>query len=226
MKKSIHSAIIAVAASLAPLASNAAGLPGPYVGLGFGIGQPTTIVDDYDCNITCTSWNENSRMGATLGVEGGFNWNLSPATMVGVDADFSGTTFSGDGRSANWGTTGAGHKSRWKSLTTLRARAGVLVDHAFLYATGGLAAIDLDATGYYNNNPAYNYDASGMRYGLATGAGFEYQIGSGPWSIKGEVLSVSTQGKTTQANGSTLDYNKYKVTASGTLFRFGVNFLF
>lgn len=217
---------VALSMGAIPVASIAAGFAGPYIGLSAGLGQPTTIVDDYDCNITCTSWNENSRMGLTGGIEGGYNWSLSAATVIGVDADISGTTFKGDAYSRNWGTNGAGHNSRWKSLTTLRGRAGFVVDNSLLYVTGGLAAIDLNASGFYNNNPIYNYDASGMRYGLAAGAGFEHKLSGGRWSVKGEVLSVSTQGKVTMANNTTQDYNKYKVTASGTLFRFGMNYLF
>lgn len=226
MKIDIKKVVLIAAIGLLPITSNAANFAGPYAGLVIGLGMPTTIVDDYDCNITCTSWNENSKLGSTYGLEGGYNWTLSPATLVGIEADYSGTSFKGEGYSANWGTTGAGHFSKWKSLVTLRGRAGVVVDNALLYVTGGFASVDLDATGFYANSSGYNYDASGRRSGVAVGAGFEYKLASSPLSFKGEVLSVSTQGKETLAIGATRDYNKYKVTASALLFRFGANYIF
>ncbi len=211
--------------ALIPVTSNAANWAGPYVGVVASAGQPTTIVDDYDCYITCTSWNENSKMGFTYGLDGGYNWTLSPAVLVGVEADFSGTNFKGSAYSAQWGGTGAGHNSKWSSITTLRARAGVVMDNAVLYATGGLAGVDLKATGFYNPAPGHNYDDSGYRIGLAGGVGFEYKFAKA-WSFKGEYIHVSTPGKTVLATGATNDYDQYKVTASADLFRFGVNYLF
>jgi outer membrane immunogenic protein len=219
----IKLALIA-AIGLIPAVSNAADWGGGYVGGVVGLGMPTTIVDDYDCYITCTSWNENTKMGITYGVDAGYNWMLSPAVLVGVEADISGTNFKGEAHSANW-SSGAGHDSKWTSLTTLRGRAGMAVDNALLYATGGLAIVDLKATGYNIGTPAANYDASGNRIGLVGGVGFEYKMAS-PWSIKTEALYVSTPGKETMAAGATADYMKYKVTASSTLIRVGMNYKF
>lgn len=218
-------ALIALIA-LTPLVSSAADWTGSYAGLVAGVGMPSTIVDDYDCYITCTSWNENSKMGVTYGIDAGYNWNLSPAVLVGVEADISGTTFKGHTYSANWGGSGAGHDSKWNSLTTLRGRAGLVVDNALLYATGGLALVDLNATGVYPSNPAAEYNASGKRLGLVGGVGFEYKLAAAPWSVKTEALYVSTPGHETMANGATQDYMKYKVTASATLVRVGMNYKF
>ncbi len=218
-------ALIAVI-GLTPFASHAADWAGPYAGLVVGVGMPSTVVDDYDCNITCTSWNENSTMGFTYGVDAGYNWVLSPAVLVGVEADISGTNFTGSAYSANWGGTGAGHNSKWDSLTTLRGRAGLMVDNALLYATGGFAAVHLNAQGFYNANPIYNYNDSGYRFGIVGGVGLDYKLAATPWSITTEALYVSTAGRSVNAIGSTNDYNQYKVTASATLFRVGMNYKF
>jgi len=213
------------ALGIAPVASDAADWAGPYAGFVAGVGMPSTVVDDYDCNITCTSWNENSKMGITYGFDAGYNWSLSRSVLMGVEADISGTTFKGSAYSANWGGKGAGDNSKWNSLTTLRGRAGFVVDNALLYATAGLAAVDLKATGFYNGNSCCNYDDSGYRIGLAGGVGFEYKLASA-WSFKTEYLYVSTPGKATYATGTTKDYNQYKVTASANLVRFGMNYKF
>jgi outer membrane immunogenic protein len=223
--KLIQLSVIAAAIGLTPVVGNAADWAGPYAGFIGGAGMATTIVDDYDCNITCGSWNENSRVGFTYGIEGGYNWKLSPSVVVGIEGDISGTTFKGQAYSADWGG-GAGHHSKWNALTTLRGRAGVAVDDVLLYVTGGLAVVSLHAYGDYPFHTGYNYDASGPRIGFAIGSGFEYKLSSSPWSIKTEGLYVSTAGKEAHAEGFSADYNKYKVTASATLIRVGANYKF
>jgi outer membrane immunogenic protein len=105
---------------------------------------------------------------------------------------------------------------------TLRARAGLAVDRALFYGTGGLAyghargAITVTANGGLGN--AYSSDDSGMQVGYVVGGGMEAAL-TDHWIVRAEYLymDLGTQKYdftfATSADGSTAT-SKEKITES------------
>ena len=137
--------------------------------------------------------------GALGGVQAGYNWQTG-AFVVGAETDFD---FAGVSRSARLNGlpiagTGGTINPAWystasenvQSLGTLRLRAGLAVDRALIYATGGLAYGEMKyASLTQYNGPAAEYvgSASAWKVGWALGGGVEYAL-TNNWTIKGEYL--------------------------------------
>jgi outer membrane immunogenic protein len=109
--------------------------------------------------------------GALAGLEGGYNYQLSPMFVVSIENDL------------DW--TGLSNHNAWNSpavsvpwMTTGRARAGVTVldPHLLLYGTAGLATAEL------KDGPINK-----MKMGWTTGGGVEWAF-LAKWSAKVEYL--------------------------------------
>ena len=107
----------------------------------------------------------------------GYNWQVSPAWVVGAEADFDGADIDGSATtSANTFSGSVGTKLDW--FGTVRGRVGVLVTpSALLYGTGGWA--------YGHTTTSANAAAFGLaalastsheQNGWTAGAGLEYAI--------------------------------------------------
>ncbi len=113
--------------------------------------------------------------GALGGVQAGYNLQINPNWLVGLETDFDWSNVKGTGSSdilfAGFvpGNFQASENIKW--FGTLRARAGYLVTNKLLlYGTGGFAY------GRVEENGALNFNATGVS---AIGHGFGFNCGPG-----------------------------------------------
>jgi len=123
----------------------------------------------------------------------GFNWQVAPAWVIGVESDFDGADIVGNATAAATvgATATAGTKLDW--FGTVRGRAGFLVTpSALLYGTGGWA--------YGHNTTSATATLTGVasaatslgaeQNGWTVGGGLEYAFN--PWlSFKTEYLYLN-----------------------------------
>jgi outer membrane immunogenic protein len=136
------------------------------------------------------------------GLHAGYNWQLSPWWVVGIEADWSWTNAEGN-FTQSWVSI-IGPTARPTALTsmsigpnwlaTIRGRVGYLVvPNALLYFTGGAAWADVDYTASANNEPTrpdrYVSSTSFSKTvsGYVLGGGLEWALWSN-WSIRAEYL--------------------------------------
>lgn len=145
--------------------------------------------------------NTNSTSGGFIaGGQAGYNYELSPRVVVGVETDFQGTTVgtagSGPGYAfvANVGTPDGfryvpgylNGATRINWFGTARGRGGYAVTPDLLaYGTGGLA--------YTQVQRPEGLQTSNLQAGWTAGGGLEWMFRSG-WSAKAEYLYSSTYG--------------------------------
>lgn len=239
MKNTFKSVVLGIGLMLVPFAASAAeSAPqwsGFYAGAVLGVGVNTPVIDDYDCDLACTSLSLG-KFGATYGGTLGVNFPVYNSGVVGLEADFNGTSFDSTSKSVNWP---AYHKSKVDWFSTIRARAGLTFEKALVYVTGGVALVDQTTRGSRlsnyectngSTNAQYCFAVSGTKTGLAAGAGVEYAV-SDNLSWKAEYLYInvpyeSALNKGTSCPGATFDYCSYRVSSSMQLFRVGLNYHF
>ena len=138
------------------------------------------------------------------GGQAGYNWQVDPTWVVGVEADIQGT-----GLKTTAVRPGPDDPSRIMTATekldwfgTLRGRIGVTPwDRGLLYVTGGLAYGHVNVStaltrpgfggaagnGCGGANNCQAGSATDTRFGWTVGAGFEWAFHQN-WSVKGEYL--------------------------------------
>lgn len=141
-----------------------------------------------------------SGAGLIGGAQAGYNWQLGPGVVAGVETDFQGAAIQGsttiDGPFTTFGGNleegpdlarfTASERLNW--LGTVRARLGVTSNGTMIYATGGLAYGNADlATDF--SAPEFDFAASGntTRAGYTVGGGIEWAFAD-RWSAKLEGL--------------------------------------
>ena len=170
---------------------------GFYLGGNVGAGMASSAFTDpcfYCSNATPT------RGFFTGGVQGGYNYQFGNG-LVGIEADvngnsgFKGSVLGGD----DFGTAmTVGIKA--DTSGSIRGRAGVVVNNALVYATGGAAWADVRQTGTEFHNTGLNLgvptgltaNASGVLWGGVIGAGVEFAV-SPNWTVGGELLHTVYQ---------------------------------
>jgi outer membrane immunogenic protein len=142
--------------------------------------------------------------GVIGGGQVGYNWQVAPTWVVGIEADFQGTNAKGSNAFAFLGaapilpvTTTYTRELDW--LGTLRARVGYLwFPGLMFYGTGGLAygenklgvAAACPAwTPPCSSEPSAAHQSSNTSAGLAVGAGAEWRFAPA-WTLRGEYLYV------------------------------------
>jgi opacity protein-like surface antigen len=171
---------------------------GFYLGGNVGAVAYTATRTDIDGLFVDNSDFSANKIGATAGVQAGYDWQFCNK-LFGVVADWNwsdakantqinpnGTIFSP--------TNDIGARLNW--FSTVRARAGLVVDNALFYITGGLAIADVDSSYDRRLLTAFGpppvtltvaNSFSQTRYGFAAGAGTEVLLG-GNWTLNAEML--------------------------------------
>jgi outer membrane immunogenic protein len=139
------------------------------------------------------------------GAQIGYNWQISPTWLVGLEADIQGGNFNGNASvtttSVNFGSFNTSVEQRGNWLGTVRGRVGILVGPNILfYGTGGFAYGQTEAsqstiaTGFTLATcpaalPCAAASATSTRYGWTAGAGIETMVAPN-WTVRAEYLYV------------------------------------
>jgi outer membrane immunogenic protein len=197
---------------------------GFYIGANAGFGGNNTTYSATVAGIPASASLTSS--GFLGGGQAGFNWQVAPLWVIGVETDFEGTNIqSKASASGPFATANAGTTVNW--FGTVRGRAGVLVTpNALLYGTGGWAyghtTSSASAAAF---GAAAAISSSNQQNGWTAGAGLEYAFN--PWlSLKTEYLYVDL-GSATLASGAVgpVLFSVSEKTAFHT-FKVGLNWKF
>jgi outer membrane immunogenic protein len=187
------------------------------VGGNLGVAWDTgTLTDDFSGASVNTS-----RSGFVGGGQIGYNWQISPRFVVGVEWMFDGTSISSDtGTFIGLGTPFAANE-RIDWVTTLAARFGWTADNWLFYGKAGGGWVHESAT-LTNLNSGVAISNSDTRSGWLLGVGIEY--GFAPrWTARVEWdhigLGDDTIGGFTPGDGVTLSRHF-------DMLKFGVNYRF
>jgi outer membrane immunogenic protein len=179
-----------------------------------------------------------SLRGGLLGVEAGYNWQISNSAVLGIEGDFEGSDVSGAHVVGgivpvfvNPFTISQSLHIRWQA--SLRARAGFTpIDHLLVFVTGGPALAQISySSAYVDPIPEIERKSfSSVKPGFAVGGGAEYAISS-QWSVKAEYLYSQFSAATGNGSGLLADGTTAFVAHSTGTFRensvrFGVNYHF
>ncbi len=144
---------------------------GVYGGVTAGYGAGSSSA--YLCRGTNHPWTSNDPSGAVGGGTLGYNYQLNPQWVLGVEGDLS----AGDMGGTNMLNIWDGHHwaTGWDGLLTVRGRVGYSLGKTLLYGTAGFAALHSDET-IAGNTPGEAADGRGWRPGFAVGAGVEQKF--------------------------------------------------
>jgi outer membrane immunogenic protein len=157
------------------------------------IADPSLILGDVSTSVPIDA------SGFIGGGQIGYNWQLSPMWLAGLEADFSGADISGSNSVAgNFGRVmNANERLDW--VGTLRGRVGFLPSSTFLvYATGGLAYGQAKLSTFLTRTnlggcPSPNQCEAGSvsdtKVGWTIGGGVEWAFALN-WSVRAEYLFV------------------------------------
>jgi len=158
--------------------------------------------------------------GGTLG----YNWQWASG-VFGIEADFNWTSF--DRSLLNHPGGGAQFDAKWNWFSTMRARAGLALDRTLVYATAGVAIVDLDYRVFNPNigcNPSSENNCAKLsktEVGLALGAGAEYALANN-WSFKTEYLYIRLPTRDIDVGGD----DKFQYKTDAHFARVGLNYRF
>ncbi|MBY6240927.1 outer membrane protein [Methylosinus sp. Sm6] len=168
---------------------------GPYIGLNLGGSWLTRNNDRNNWGWGWNNWNNNngSNAGVSGGLQIGYNYQLSPMFVVGLETDIQGTSIGGNNNNNNWWGWGAGwwnngfDRERVPWFGTVRGRLGVaLLDSRLLiYGTGGFGYGEVNRStllNWWGNN-----NNGQIRTGWTAGGGLEWAFLPN-WSAKIEYL--------------------------------------
>jgi outer membrane immunogenic protein len=115
------------------------------------------------------------------GVQGGYNWQVAPWAVIGVEAQFSWTDLKGTSPCVLVLACSTEHD--W--ITTLAGRFGVTYDRLMLYVKGGVAWSKVTYSASLTLGSPFDFttSVSDTRFGPMFGAGVEYAF-LGNWSAK------------------------------------------
>jgi outer membrane immunogenic protein len=196
---------------------------GFYLGAVAAGGILDTTLSDSDENIVFGSF-DISDWGWAAGLTAGNNWHLG-AIVLGIETDISWSGFEINEYDGNYWDIQ--HDRSWDWFATIRARAGVAIENALVFVSGGAAFVDVDFTAYDPPNNCLNangYCLEETKVGLAFGAGAEYGV-TDNLSFKLEGLWISLP---TDAVDDVVDNEEdnYHVTSSAAMARLGLNLHF
>jgi outer membrane immunogenic protein len=179
---------------------------GFYVGAHVGYGTGSTDISIEDEDVELGDWSSDGFFG---GVQVGYNFQFN-ALVLGAEADASFAGIDGD---LDFEGLGVGASTDLNWFGTARLRAGVAMDRALLYATGGVAFGDVE-------NSVADVEESDTSVGWTAGVGLEYAFADN-WSVKTEYLHVDLGDNDFTVMDTDVSFdNRFD------LFRVGVNYRF
>jgi outer membrane immunogenic protein len=234
MRKSALGLLAATAAlGLASLSAHAADLPsryspansynalpvftwtGFYAGLNAGYGWNMGDSRFYDPTFGSIPGRRHG--GFVGGAQGGYNYQFG-MFVAGVETDLQYAAVGNKG--ASYGTTYYPGDSDG-FFGTIRARAGVAIDRALVYGTGGFAYGDVG--GNRGNDPVLGHHSGDeINWGWTIGAGVEYAI-TNNFTAKVEGLYVDIDTKDNFDQGGRVSVNR---DAEFGVLRAGMNYKF
>lgn len=174
--------------------------------------------------------NNGTNIGVVGGLQAGYNYQVHPMFVVGVETDFQGSSMSGGSNAASRaaafavanptyvvGYTG-GTNVNW--FGTVRGRAGIvpLMPNLMVYGTGGFAYGGISRSGTYANHSA-------VQTGWTAGGGVEYKI-TPAWSTKVEYLYTDLNGSNSNAVNAGYGLNNVNNHTRFNTVRAGLNYNF
>jgi outer membrane immunogenic protein len=163
---------------------------------------------------------ERADDGYTVGLQGGYNWQLDPRWVIGIEGDIGWLGI--DRTRQDWSELQAfGIETDW--YATIRGRVGYSTGPSLLYVTGGAAIVDV--TNHYDFIGTRNASRSEVASGWTAGWGIETRLGGG-WSSKAEYIYVDAGGQTVTNPAVGFDptarfENRFHVFRNGLNYRFG-----
>jgi len=197
---------------------------GFYVGAVAGAGIVTPQFDDKAEGFIGSSWQAGD-WAFTGGGTVGYNWQ-SGSAVFGVEADFSWTNFDRSltdlGRSSQF-------DAKWNWFSTVRGRFGLALDRTLVYATAGVAIVDLDYEVFRQGDGCGPTSGcaklSKTEVGLALGTGVEYALASN-WSFKAEYLFIKLPTKEIGQSFQENQFRTFQYTTDAHFARVGLNYRF
>ncbi|HZS65373.1 MAG TPA: outer membrane beta-barrel protein [Xanthobacteraceae bacterium] len=147
----------------------------------------------------------NNGSGFSLGGLAGFNWQISPTLVAGVEGDIDWLGIDHDSHDYFDNPSSLGVKTDW--MATARARFGYSTGPALLYVTGGAAWINVrdsfQGSASLGGGPLVS--SSKTLAGAAFGGGIESPFLLPGWTTRSEYLFVDVgHGDTLQTGGDSL----------------------
>ena len=174
----------------------------------------------YDLLLQRPETNSFGLSGGLFGGTVGYNYQVAPHWVIGIEDDISWTDKSGSAVDIHVATTNNTVTERW--LDTLRGRIGYAWDRLLIYGTGGAAfgSTDLQVCG-----TAGCFTQSGVsRTGWAAGGGVEWAFGH-HWSAKAEYLHVDF-GSADYTGLPSPPVDHRSVSLTDDIARVGINYRF
>src|SRR5205085_8656947 len=134
---------ITAAASAADLSYALRGPVGMWSGLYGGVNGGYSFNENDAVVFNSAIGIRTNPTGSLFGVQLGYNWQLTPDWVLGVETDIDWADINGNQNLSTVGVVGVGPvafvaQQRINALGTARVRAGYALDDVLLYATAGL----------------------------------------------------------------------------------------
>lgn len=143
---------------------------GFYLGLQAGYGWGDSQVDEIDAEDGSLSQSQDyDHDGFVGGLHAGYNFDMQ-GVLLGLEGDIEYADIQGD---QDFGGSEDSTDKTIQWLGSLRLRAGVTMDRALVYATGGVAVGDVDMEA---SEPGLSISDSETAWGWTIGGGIEYAL--------------------------------------------------
>jgi outer membrane immunogenic protein len=163
---------------------------GFYVGGNLGVAWDTSTLTDDFFGVNFST----SRSGFVGGGQIGYNWQISPQFVVGVEWMFDGTSISSDTGTFFSGGTPLTASERIDWVTTFAARFGWTVNNWLFYGKAGGGWLHETET-LTNLAVPFTVSTSDTRSGWLVGVGIEYAFAS-RWSARVEWNHIGLDNET------------------------------
>jgi outer membrane immunogenic protein len=158
--------------------------------------------------------NDVTDSGFTGGIQAGYNWQITPMYVVGIEADVGHLGINRTRFDWEDGPFTLGAKADWYG--TLRGRFGISAGPSLIYGTVGGAFVNL--------RNVYGDDSQrGVDFGWAYGGGIEVALGSN-WTAKSEYLLIDVGSRSASSPAAFIPDGE--ITNRFHVFRLGLNYKF